>query len=251
MLKTIKIKLAAYLVTLIVFAFYGTGFCNDTLRHAAEPDKALLAKFELLCKKMRDIKGNYTLGGIIDINDKANPADRMNHVSFLFCKQADEFYYQLGKTVTLNEQGVYLCIDYGIKRIMFSRQKTVNYDTGLKQFADIGATIRSENYQLSSKITGDEQTISLINERHITCKQYALTFNRRNMKIKRLYMRLSNFNDPLRTGNEKIVDVSINTWDNTADVTRYLSKNNVIEHVNGTWKTTKEFKDYQLIKTDY
>ena len=220
----------------------------DSVQRAPMPDKTLLAKFELLCKKMNNVGDNYTLAGEININDKTDPAGKMNHVGFLFCKQGDEFYYRLGNTVTMNEGGVYLFIDNHTKRIMISGKKQVVYDGGLKQLANLGANIQSENYRMISKTTGDEQTISLINEHHISCKQYSLTFNKHSMQIKRLYMRLSNFNDPLRTDNEKIVDVAISRWDASADISKYPTKNSVIKNVNGDWKTAEGFKNYRLIK---
>jgi len=221
---------------------------KDTISLAPAPDKALLDKFNLLCKKMADVQGDYTLGGVINIVDKANPADKMDHVEFLFCKKGDEFYYKLGETLSLNEQGSYIYIDKPSKRVLLSSQKQVAYDPGFRQFADMTATIKSENYHLVSTINGNEQTISLINEHHISCKQYSLTFDKRSMMIKRLYMRLTDFAEPTRKDKEKIVDVSISRWDRTADLGMYLSKNKVIKKFNGRWKTVNEFRDYQLVK---
>ena len=245
-----KKQLIIYAINILMLLLHmSAGYCAaDTAKRVPEPDKALLSQFELLCKKMEDVKGDYTLGGVINIIDKVNPADRMDHVGFLFCKQGDEFYYKLGNTVTLNEQGVYLYIDYLARRIMLSAKKEVIYDMGLKQFADIGATVRSENYTMTSKITGEEQTISLINEHHISCKEYALTFDKRDMKIRRLYMRLTNLDDPLNKAKEKVIDVSITRWDDSADLSRYISKSEVIRPENGGWRTAIGFKGYELIK---
>src|SRR5471030_2481098 len=78
----------------------------DSLQSEKTADKPLLNKFELLCKKIGRVNGNYTLGGIINIDDKASTETNMKNIQFLFCKQGDEFYYKLGNTVTLNEQGV-------------------------------------------------------------------------------------------------------------------------------------------------
>jgi hypothetical protein len=201
----------------------------------------------MLCKKISNVSGNYTIGGIIDINDEANPADKITHAAFLFSKKSDKFYYRLGATVSINQPGIYLYIDNQAKSIMVSPQKQVLFDTGLKGLADMGANIKSENYKIVSRVTGDDQTITLINEHHISCKEYAITFNRHNMRIKRLYMRLTNFNDPLRTDNEKIVDVTISQWNNKADMTKNLSANSVVKSVNGKWMTLNGYKIYRLI----
>lgn len=244
-MKRLRIISALFILLLLITVSSGYGKTRDTV---PAPDKAILEKFEQVCKKMNDVKGNYTLGGVINIIDRANPADAMDHVDFLFCKQGDEFYYRLGKTITLNEQGLYLYIDNQSRRIMLSPQKKVQYDAGMKQFADMGANIRSEHYKMTSKINGDEQTISLVNEHHISCKQYTITFNRQNLKVKYLYMRLTNLNDPLNKANEKVVTVSISKWDNTADVSGYLSKDNVVKNVKGGWRTVNVYRNYELIK---
>jgi len=245
MLKVKKTKILGSLCILMLMIAAASGFAQSV---EPEPDKALLARFEAVCKEIGNIKGSYTLGGVMSVDDKANAGNKMQNVQFLFCKQGDDFYYQLGTTATLNGQGVYLYINHQTKRVIVSQQKQTIYDMGFKQFSDMAANIASEHYKLVSKITGDEQTISLINEQHISCKQYSVSFNRHNMKIRRLYMRLSNPVDPLRTDNEKIVDVSISKWDSTADLSKYLSKNRVIKNINGGWKTVNEFKNYQLIK---
>lgn len=212
------------------------------------PDPVLLGKFELLCKQIARTEGNYTLGGEINIVDKANPDDQMDHVPFLFCKRNNEFYYRLGKTATINEQNAYIYIDYLAKSIWVSPQKRVVYDIGMQSFADLGGKIKSEHYRLTSKINGDEQTFSLINEHHISCKEYTIICNKNNLKIKRLYMRLTNFNDPLNADKEKKVTVSIFKWNDTADLTQYLTKDKVIKQMNGRLKAINEFKDYRLIQ---
>jgi hypothetical protein len=246
--------LGALMVITILLQGYGQGIkhikangARDTVQNEQLPDKELLDKFGIMCKKIRDVKGNCTLAGVINIEDHANPAAKMENVGFIFCKRGDDFYYQIGKTATINADGVYIFIDHGAKKIMLSQKKQVVYNA-LEGLGDIGANIKAEHYKLVSKIKGDEQTISLINEHHISCKQYSLTFGKRDMKIKSLYLRLSNPQDPLRTDNEKIVNVRISEWDGSAELTKYLSKNNVIKNVNGRWKTVEGFKNYELIK---
>lgn len=238
-------KILTCLGALLIIACTRPAFCQPA---APAPDPALLSKFELLCKQVGNTDGNYTLGGVINITDPSNPKANLNHIGFLFCKQGDEFYYRLGQTETVNEQDVSLYIDHPAKRILVSPKKKVVYDIGLQQFGEMGKHIRDEQYQLQSKITGDEQTLMLVNEHHISCKQYAIVFNRQTLKIKRLYLRLTDFNNPLRADRDKIVDVSITTWEHVANLAQYLTKNKVIKNVNGVWGTVGAYKGYRLIK---
>lgn len=220
---------------------------GKTVTKSGIPDKALLAKFRLVCRQLDDFKGNYTMGGIITVDNKSAPGQKITKTDFLFCKNGEEFFYKMGRTITLNEQGVYLCMDLAAKTITLSPQKKVVYDARLKQFADVGNTIQSENYEMKNSVRGNEQTISLINEHHITCKQYAISFDKRTLRIRRLYVRLTNPQDPSRTDNEEIVDVSINRWDHKADLSEFHTASNIIKNVNGRWVVKSEYKNYRLI----
>lgn len=245
MFKARRLCIHSCLATFVVMCAIVTGFSQG--REPA-PEQSLLKKFEILCKTIGDVRGNYTMAGVINITDHANAASAMEHMLFVLCKQGDEFYYRLGTTATINEQGLYLFIDYKTKSILISKKKQVMFDTGLKNFADLGIKIQSENYKLVDKVIGEDETISLINEHHISCKQYSLTFNKQSMRIKRLFMRLSNFDYPLKTDNEKVVEVSISQWIKSADLSKYPSKNSVLKDVNGEWRTANAYKNYRIVK---
>jgi hypothetical protein len=212
------------------------------------PDKALVARFAAVCRNLADVPKNYTVAGNMTISNKAHPADNMKQVPFLFCKLGSSFYYQLGTTVTVNEQGLYLFIDRRAKSIILSQQKPVAYDTGWKQFADLGASIRDEHYQASDHRNGENETITLVNEQHVSCKQYAVTFNRHTMRILRLFLRLSNIDDPLNRDKEKTIEVTFLRWSNAADISKYLSPAQVVESAGKGWKTQKAFKQYRLVQ---
>jgi len=230
----------------VLCAGYASGQHNAGSKTTV-PDKELLAKFRQVCHQLDDFRGNYTMSGVVIINDQSSPGKKIDKADFVFCKDGDEFYYKMGKMITINEQGLYLSIDMAAKTIMVSPQKQVNYDTRLKQFADVGNTIQSENYEMKNAVTGNEQTISLINEHHITCKQYSITFDKRTLRIRRLYARLTNLQNPSSADNDEIVDVSINRWDHTADLTEFLMPGSIIKNTNGRWTLKSEYKGYRLI----
>jgi len=245
MLKLLNPAICAALIGCLLTIPFSKGKGQSVQRGGN--DTVLVNKLSLLCKKMRHIAPNFTQSGIISITDESAKDHQTDDLGFMFCKQGNEFYYKLGKAIMLNENGLYLYIDLRNKTILISPQKKVVYDIGFKQFADVAATVRSENYKISSTESGNEQTISVVNEHHITCKQYALSFDKRNMKINKLYMRLTNINDPLRTDNEKIISATISRWDDTADLGAFLTAGKVVNNIKGRWVLTGEFKNYQLI----
>jgi hypothetical protein len=211
------------------------------------PDQVLVAKFEQVCRQFSNFKGNYTLAGIINISGVALP---MKNIPFRFCKQGKEFYYLLGKTITLNESGCNLYIDRQSKSILVSRQKEIRYqENAMSQFGKLAEKISSENYTISNRITGSQQTISLVNEHHVSCKEYTVTFNKATLKISRLYMRLSSLDAPGTTaGRDKIVDVAVTEWSHTANLRSYLSVAKVAVLQNGNWIARNEFKNYHVVQ---
>lgn len=216
----------------------------DTVGKGPDVDAALVNKFKQVCKGFGSIKNDYTLAGVINIKD---PAVKPESVKFTFCKQRDEFYYLLGKTITLNGKGSYVVIDNQVHSILLSAQKKIEYGAdNLKQLTAMADNIRSENYQVTSKIKGQEQTISLVNEHHVSCKQYTITFNRSTLKVSHLYMRLSDFSAPLKKEKDKVVDVAITQWTQTADLQKYLTLNQVVVNKNGTWKGLNQYKNYRI-----
>lgn len=212
------------------------------------PVNDTLKTFKKLCDQIKDCRGDYTLAGVINIANPTNPALEIKNVVFLFSKHGDQFYYRLGTTETINGQGVYLYIDHQNKNIMMSAQKQVNYDQGPLKPINVDETLRSEHYALTSLIRGDNQTISLVNEHHISCKQYAITFDKNTLKIKRLFMRLTDVRDPSNRNTEEVVDVHISQWDRSAALGNYLTKDKVIRTIGGKTRVTESFKNYRLTK---
>jgi hypothetical protein len=240
-LKNIKTKL---FIALSAISLHTVCYGQPT----SQPDKAILEKFDKVWKHMPDVKKNYTMAGTINVNDKAMPANDIKTISFLFCKQADDFYYKLGTTISINRDGAYLNIDNESKRIMVSEKKQVIYDNGLKDLTEMSEKIKGEHYTLTDKTEGSQETIAFLNEKHATCKYYEITFDKKTFAIRRLFMRLTNAHDPLRTDNEKIMDVHISRWERAADISNYPGVSSFIRLVKGQWTPVNEYKNYQLVK---
>jgi len=220
----------------------------DTLNKSSGAyDKTLLNKFLLVCKTVDPNARTYTITGTISSLDKALPAKKMENVPFVLCKKEGQFYYRLGTTETINGNGAYLYIDHKARRVMLSAQKQVADGNGLSGLTAIAASLESENYKMNSMVKGDMQTISMINEYHVSCKEYAVTFNRRTLAVKRVYVRLSNSGDPLSKDKEKVIDVRITQWNTQADLSRYTSKNDMVKKDKYGWKMAPGYKSYKLV----
>ena len=101
---------------------------------------------------------------------------------------------------------------------------------------------------LSAKKGGKFQTLCLLNEKHITCKEYDITYDTLTSKVSRIYTRLANFSDPMNVKKEKILDVYFNNWEETADINKYLAIDKVVTKVGSEIKLTDNYKKYELIR---
>ena len=241
-------KLKVFISGLIVaFVFNSVGYAQNV-----KPDGAggfdTLGVFKKLCDRIRDTKGDYTLGGIINIKNPTNPTLELKNVSFLFCKSGSRFYYKLGTAEMINNEGVYLYIDHDRRNIMLSPQKEVAYDQTPLNMPDVSTMMKTEHYRVSSSDKGNERTITLLNEHHVSCKQYSLTFDKDNLRLRRLFMRLTDLRNPDNSSTEEVVDVQITQWNRTADLSKYLNKRQVISIRGQMVSGTGNFKNYRVIK---
>ncbi len=212
-------------------------------------DQQLLNKFEKLLARYDTLKTNYTIAGSITAVDKADTGKKMmRDVPFFYCKQGDSFDYRMGEAEIINANGLFIKIDRQEKSIILSAQKKIVDSQGQQMIQGLSAGLRSEQYNLVSRENGGQETISLINEHHITCKQYSVTFDTAGMKIDRIYMRLTNIQDPLRKDNEKIVDMKISRWESTTDFEKYGFEGRVLEHHGNVIKPIAEYSTYRLIR---
>jgi hypothetical protein len=174
---------------------------------------------------------------------------KMKHVNFLLSKHENEFYYKLGNTQTLNAKGVYLYIDNAGSTILAGHQKPLVENNGFQQLlsGEMTRNLQSEHYELLSSRQGADQTISMLNEHHISCKQYALTIDTTSLRIKKIFIRYTNFNAPLRTDNEKIVTVIVNQWTNSGAPDKYLLAKDVVYKDHDKYKARGKYLKYQTV----
>lgn len=211
-------------------------------------ENALLRKFEKLVKQMDPAIKISTLAGTLRIVDLQSKAKNEAPLPIVFSKQDGSFYYRLGAQETINANGVYLQVDHQSRQVALSAQKAVYNTDGMKTFADLAGHMKEDGYKISSSSAGKQQTISFVNENHASCKEYAITFDKTSMAIKRIFIRLSDPGDPLNSKKGKIVDLRISTWSRQSQLSSYLTAGRVVQKVKGVWKLTDGYKNYHLIK---
>lgn len=220
----------------------------DTAYHPPVYDRAALAAFEHICHHYDTIRQNYTISGRVSLCDPADTSANLKDVPFLCCKKGGELYYKLGNTETINAAGSFLYIDHQGKTIMLSAQKDLQGDAGMKVLTGMNKNLLSEDYKLKTVQSGGQKTYTLVNEHHISVKEYSLTVDALSGQLRRITTRLSGSTDPLRKDNEKLIDIRFNRWDAAAEMNKYKRPGDVVRTGAGEWTLSKGYSGYQLIR---
>ena len=220
----------------------------DTTYHPPLYDRATLAAFERICHHYDTIRQSYTISGRISLSDPADSSGNLEDVPFLCCKKGGELYYRLGNTETINAAGSYLYIDHQGKSIMLSPQKDLQGDAGMKALTGMNRNLLSEDYELTTAQSGGQKTYTLVNEHHISVKEYSLTVDTLSGQLRRIVARLSGSIDPLRKDNEKRIDIRFSRWDTATEMNKYKRPGDVVRSGAGERTLSKDYSGYQLIR---
>lgn len=221
-----------------------TGDRTDSLKIY---DEGLLKQFELVCSELDGSHDKIAFSGTVYMHDKADTLNKPQTLPFKMCREGNELYYQLGRTEMINSNEYYIFTDHDAERVVISEAK--HLATGnIADIRKMKEALSSEEYEMKSSMQGNQKTISLVNENHITCKEYAVTFDAASYSVKRFFMRFSNMDDPLKKGNEKIIDIRITDKGADPDVTKYLDKHLPVIKEDAGWKLKQEYTQYQLIR---
>jgi len=227
---------------------WATAKVKSSGKHREAPvyDKALLKKFETVCQAFNMQKAVFTCSGVINVTDGADSSKTIRDLRFTMCKNGNNCYYRFGQVETLNADGTYICIENDRKRVVVTRQKDL-VNSPVPDIAKVAGMLEADYYNLTDTGKGKNETIAFVNERHISCKEYAVTFDTVSKKVNHVFTRLTNFHDPDKKEKEKTIDISITGCDDNADLSKYPNRSAVITAIGGKVKLTAKYKGYELI----
>ncbi|MDB5149791.1 MAG: hypothetical protein JWQ57_3811 [Mucilaginibacter sp.] len=191
-------------------------------------DEALLKKLGDILKGMDSSAPLFTLKGTINQVDNVDTAARMDHVPFVICKAGNELYYKMGEQETINQDGYCMQIDARSQRIFLEKQKRINA-MGLPNADVLTRAMQSEGYELNIKKSGKYGTITMLNERNVYCKEYAVTYDTVTNKVTRMYSRLANPDEPANVQKTKIIEIGVADYAMKADLKDYTAISSVID----------------------
>lgn len=224
-----------------------SGSAAEVADTTKEYNSDLLKQFESVCKEMDESQNKIAFSGTLYMEDKADTLNKPQAMPVTLCRVGKEIYYKIGDTEMLNSDDYYLFIDHGARKILLSEPKQL-LAASVMDIRKMKDALRSEDYELKGSIQGSNTTISLINENHITCKEYAITFDTATHAVNKFFMRFTNTEDPLGKNNEKIVELKITDRDVNPDIKKYLNDRTPVIRDGTELKLKKEYIDYKLIR---
>jgi len=220
-----------------IAAVVDTAFVVDTVK---------LERLAKIAKNLQFDQENISITGNLSVHNGSDSSQNVSKLPYLLIKRGGTFYSSLGLTETVNANGLYIYVDKGQKKILVSRSKKVTAPQLLPDMQQLIKRMTEEEYQIRENVvSASENRISLFNPNHIQCKEYAIYFDKTNLHVKGVSIRMSNIDDPLNTKKDKTVDFKYaNTLVDASKLTssRILKKLAKVEYT-----TTEAYNGYEVI----
>ncbi|SHN29641.1 hypothetical protein [Chitinophaga sp. CF418] len=206
--------------------------------------KAIISELTKLLHAM-DTVTYITIAGTMDAQDLG---DESNNIQGDFCytRQGNQGYYQFGDNEMVSLTDAYIVVAHDMKKIYVSEPKEVV--NPVRMSADMEATFLSrETYNVTRTADGPLTQISLVNNRHASCREYRVSFDSAGV-IRRAVMRMSNPMEMEDLSKDRLLKVTVRSFEpgevrqDLLRMERYVTMNN------GELAPSRRLKGYELIK---
>lgn len=211
-----------------------------------ELDPLIMDKFAKACQQFDPNQKEFLLIGQIMIEDGADSSLTMHSAPYIFSKKGDEFYYKLGQTEVINANGLYLFLENDQKKIIISEQKPIETNLAMPDANKLLKNLKGEMYTLINRDIDDKEVISLINEYHLSCKEFTISINKDNLQLQSILIRLSNPDYPEDDKKDKKLELKIQKISTKSNIGDYVEKQ-VVKKVHGNWALAPNYINYELI----
>lgn len=209
-------------------------------------DSVLLKRFTSAIRSLDFNRPICTYAGLINMDDPNDTTNSVHHIKFLFCRSGGGYYYRLGDVEIVHQGNLNVYIQHDQHKVVVSGQQIV-IQPPVKNLGIIMKSLSSENYELKVKSEGTKQTLSLINEQHLSCKELSVTLDTLTGKLVRIHSRLNDFGSPMDKGKDKVMDVTIRELSSHANRGQYPLVSDIVKMSSGKWVLTGKYSTYELI----
>lgn len=206
----------------------------------------LLEKFLAGCSQIDPNKKEFLLVGTINVQDGADTTLNIQNVPYILSKKGKEFYFKIGQTETINAGDYYIFLDHNLKKVMVSKQQQVVPTVGMPNVQQMLKNLDGEFYSLTDKVINDTEKISLVNEHHLSCKEFSLRVSHVDKELKAVMLRLSNPQFPEDKKKDKKVELQLTQISEKSNLENYV-ETPVVKKVQATWTLQPAYKAYELI----
>jgi hypothetical protein len=210
-------------------------------------DPVLLKRFITTIHSLDFNKPKCTYKGVIDMTDGNDTSNNARGLKFSFCRSGDDYYYQLGSNEIIHRDSLNLYIQHDQRKIVLSKRAIV-IKPPTNDLALVEKDIRSESYLLKSTFNGTNQTLSLLNEHHITCKELSVTLDTASGRLERIYTRLTDFGSPVNKNRDRVMRVDITLIKDEVNMQLYPAVKDILKKNGNKWELAAAYKDYELIR---
>ncbi|WP_316815866.1 hypothetical protein [Pedobacter nyackensis] len=242
-------------ISFLGWAKYKTSFVKATGKSAVvdsvatyKIDTAKVALLKRVYSKLNLNKSEFLITGSMSAKNGADTTDRLKNAQYVFSRKGTSFYFKMGATETFNANGIYLYVDHGMKKVLLAKEKQVVSGFAMPELSTVLKTVTEEGFRLNSTINGENERISFTNPDHLSCKEYSVTFNKQSLAPSKLYVRLSDGEEPENNKKDNVIDFRIQRSSTDSEIARYIAQNIVIKG-NKSWSLGPAFKNYELINT--
>jgi len=186
----------------------------------------------------------YLAEGNIRLTDKADTSKSIL-TPFRYCHKDSLTYYKLGDQEIIAIPNLSITVNHSVHKIFMSPRG--NKMAGPQIFINEEqlAALKKEQYVISREEMDPLTVIRLANEKHRSCREYRVSYDSA-MFIRRVFMRMSDEEDPADRALDKYITVSINNWQ-TANIPAELFKVSSYVQRNGdNWEPVDALRNYEV-----
>lgn len=209
-------------------------------------DPAVLEKFSKVCAKLDTKADVFFISGIVNSVNGADSLENIVNKKYILSKKGRDFYCRFGDTETINGNGTYVFVDHVLKKILVGKEKDIVANVGLPDLSTLTKNLKGEGYHLIDTKGAQSETINFVNDYHITCKLYSVTFNSESLVPQKISVRLSDVNEPEDKEKDKTITIDILKCDNKADNNTY-GPEKIVSKKSTSWVPARGYEGYELI----
>jgi hypothetical protein len=186
-----------------------------------------------------------TVTGKINAEDLADSSSNMQ-ADFCYSRQGNIAYYRMGQNEMLSLSTAYIAVAHDVKKVFLSAPKEIINIVKMPTGEEV-KLLSKEGYKATRLQKGDFTEISLVSNTHITCREYRVAFDSSGF-IRQTFTRLTDPYQPTDRNRDKLMRLTINSWELGKVRTDLLRMDRYIKLVNGEPVLAASLKGYELIR---